>query len=135
MEIIDVLGDDSGTLPGLVERSERPVATAGFCTAELLFHREPPAPAFVPRLLARQKVAKLDRSHLGPDAARRSEVGDAALGRDAGAGERHDGARLLDHFPELADTGLEFGCDHRLSLPSRRQTEPFLSPASLQRQP
>ena len=31
-----------GILPGLVERGQRPVAAAGFCTAELLFHREPP---------------------------------------------------------------------------------------------
>ena len=46
--------------------------------------------------LARQEVLELDRPVLGPQAAGRAEVRDAALGRDAGAGERHHGAGAID---------------------------------------
>src|SRR6267378_3845944 len=97
MQIVDVLGDDSRNLPGLVERGQRLVAAAGFCTAELLFHDESPPPAFVPRLLARQEVAALDRN--------------------AGAGKRHHRAGLLDHVTQLTDTGLKIGRDHCYIVP------------------
>ena len=54
-----------------------------------------PPPGLVARLLARQELVERNRPVLGPDAARRTKIGNAAFGRDAGAGERQHHARLV----------------------------------------
>ncbi len=112
MQIVDILRHHRRNLAGPVEARQRPVAAAGFGPAELLLHGETPPPAFVAHLLALQEVAELDRPHLGPDAAGRAEVGDAALGRDAGPGERHDDPGVGDQAAQALDGGLEVGRNH-----------------------
>ena len=56
----------------------------------MLLHGEAPPPGFVAHLLARQEFVERDRPVLGPDPAGRTEIRNAAFGRDAGAGERQD---------------------------------------------
>src|SRR5215212_9533421 len=100
------------------------MAAAGFCAAELFFHGESPPPAFVPCLLVREEVAELDRAHLGPDAARRTEIRNAALGRNSLAGKRNHRAGLLDQVAQLADAGLKIGCDHCYTVPDAADRRP-----------
>ena len=92
VQIVDVLRHHAGRLAGPVERSQRTVPAPRLCAAELILHGEAPPPGLVAHLLAGQEIGELDRPHLGPDAAGRAEIRDAAFGRDAGPGERHDDA-------------------------------------------
>ncbi len=59
----------------------------------MLLHGEAAPPGFVAHLLARQELVERDRPVLGPDPAGRAKIRNAAFGRDARAGERHDHAR------------------------------------------
>ena len=47
----------------------------------------------------------------------RAEIRNAAFGRDAGAGERHDRARAFDQLAQAGDRGLEIGGDHLCIVP------------------
>ncbi len=111
VQVVDVLRDHARHLAGAVEARQRAVAAAGLGAAELIHHGEAAPPGFVAGLLAGQKFVELDRPVLGPQAAGRAEVRDAALGRDAGAGEWHDGAGLVYHLAEPRDRGGEIGSD------------------------
>src|SRR6185437_16876749 len=61
---------------------------------------------------ARDEFIERDRAVAGPQSARRSEIRNAAFGRYAGTGERHDRGRRGDHVAELFKAGAEIRCDH-----------------------
>ena len=91
VQIVDVLGDHRRDLAGPVEARQRPVAAA-----RLARRRNCSSMAKRRRQLS-SRISWLARKssnsigwYLGPDAAGRAEIRDAAFGRDAGAGERHD---------------------------------------------
>ena len=90
MQIVDVLRHHRRHLAGAIEASQRPMAAPRLGLAELVAHGEAAPPGFVARFLAGQELVERDRPVLGPNPARRAEIGDAAFGRDAGAGERQD---------------------------------------------
>jgi len=54
-----------------------------------------------------QELGEVDGAHLRPDRLRPPEVGDAAFGGDAGAGEGHGVAALPEAGGELGDPGFE----------------------------
>ena len=114
VQIVDVLGDDARHLAGPVKTGDGAVAAAGLGAAELILHGKAAPPALVPHLRVGQEVAEFDRPHLGPDAAGRPEVGDAALGGNAGAGEGDHHLGGLDHVPQTADAGFKIGRDHMI---------------------
>src|SRR5262249_56593006 len=59
------------------------------------------APGFEPCFLRSEIGAELDRFVTGPKAARRAEIGNAAFGRDAGAGKDDRAPGGLDHSGKL----------------------------------
>src|SRR5262249_14019455 len=73
---------------------------------------ETPPPRLVACLLAGQEGIERNRRHLGPDAAGRAKIGNAALGGDAGAGEWHDRLAGLDEIAQPGDGRLQIGGDH-----------------------
>src|ERR1700686_84301 len=113
MQVVDVLGDDGGNLAGAIEARQRPVASPRPGIAELVAHGKTPPPGFVARLLAGQELVERDRLVLGPKAAWRAKVGDAAFGRNAGPGEWDNGPSLVDQVRQLGLGAVEIGCDHR----------------------
>src|SRR5215471_9476135 len=62
---------------------------------------ERPLPGLPPLGGIGDEVLEVDRRHAAPDAARRAEVGNAGLGRDAGAGEHHQAPRVGDEAGEI----------------------------------
>src|SRR5580692_1917624 len=98
MEIIDVLGDDGGNLAGSVKARQRPVAPPRPGIAELVGHGKTPPPGFVARLLAPEELVERDRLVLGPKAPGRTEIGDAAFGRNAGPRKWDSGPSLVDQI-------------------------------------
>src|ERR1700688_4767198 len=113
MQVVDVLGDDGGTLAGTIEARQRPVSPPRPGIAELVGHGKAAPPGFVARLLARQELVERDRLVLGPKAPRRTEIGDTAFGRNAGPGEWDNGPSLVDQVLEVGLGGVEIGRDHR----------------------
>src|SRR5262249_21876582 len=105
-------GDHARNLASTIEARQGQVSAAGLRAAELLLHREPPPPGFAAHLRAGEEVAEVDRPHLGPDPIRRTKVGNAALGRNPGAGERNDRARPLEQLGQAVDRGLKIGRNH-----------------------
>ena len=82
------------------QRIDRAVAAIGLGGAEDILHRKAAAPGLAPRLLGGQEIVEIDRRHLGPDAARAAEIGDAGLGADPGAGKDDGAFRLVDQAGE-----------------------------------
>ena len=112
MQVVDVLGDDAPCLARAVEARKRVVPTSRLRPAELVFHGEAPAPGFVAHLPARSKGVERDRLQLGPDAAGRAEIRDAAFGRNSGAGERQHDVGRIDEAAQAFDGGWKIGRDH-----------------------
>src|ERR1700722_911743 len=112
MEIVDVLGDDGGNLAGAIEARQRPVSPPRPGVAELVGHGEAAPPGFVARLLAGQELVVRDRLVLGPKAPRRTEIRDAAFGRNAGPRKWDNDPSLVDQVLEVGLGGIEIGCDH-----------------------
>ena len=90
VQVVDILRDHRRHLAEAIKAGERAMATARLGMTELVAHGEAAPPRLVPRLLAGKKVVEHDRPVLGPDPARRTKIGNAALGRDPGAGEGQD---------------------------------------------
>ena len=86
--------------------------------AELISHGKAPPPGFVARLLARHELIEWDRLVLGPETAGRSEVRDAALGGNAGTGERNHDFGFAYQIVETCHCRIQVGRDH-LSNPER----------------
>ena len=113
MQIVDILRDQRRNLAGAVEPGERAMAAARFRLGETLLHDEAPPPGLVAHLAAGHEFVERDRLVLGPQAAGRAEIRNAAFGGDAGAGERHDGARVLDQVAQARQSRSQ---DRRRSL-------------------
>jgi len=79
---------------------------------ESRFHRKAAAPGFVPRISARDEFIERDRAVAGPQSARRTKIGNAAFGRNAGASEGQNGGGLGDHVAELFHAAAKIRCDH-----------------------
>ena len=101
MQIVDVLGDDGRNLAGLVERGQRAVTAPGPRRGEGRLHRKTPPPCLVPRIGTGDEFIERDRTVAGPQSAGRTKIGNAAFGRNAGAGKGNDGGGLGDHVAEL----------------------------------
>src|SRR5579871_2502657 len=112
MQIVDVLGDDSRDLACTIERSERAMSASGPGGSKCRLHGKPPPPGFVARLLVSYELVERDRPVARPQSARRAEIGNAAFGRDAGAGKGHDDGGRGDHLTEALDAALKIPGDH-----------------------
>src|SRR5438270_532731 len=73
---------------GHTRAPHRQMAAAGPRGGEVLLHGKAPPPRLVARVLARDELIERDRLVRRPNPARRTEIRDAAFGRDAGSGER-----------------------------------------------
>ena len=80
VQVVDILSHDAGRLAAPVKAGERAVSAPGFRPTELFLHGEAPPPGLIARLLAGDKIRKVDRAHLGPDAARRTKIWNTTLG-------------------------------------------------------
>src|SRR5262249_59121962 len=94
-------------LAGGVKVRECTVSASGSRCGKLFVHGKTAPPGLVTHLRAGQEFVEPDRAELGPDAARRAEVGNATLGRDTGAGERPRRPPVLDQRAQPVDGG---GC-------------------------
>ena len=65
----------------------------------------------------RQEFIERNRCVLGPDPARRAEIGNAAFGRDAGARERNDNLGRLHHLAQARRRSVKVAHDHPSHLP------------------
>ena len=93
---VNVLGDDVGDVAQLHQPRHRPVAWTGFCLGDgLADHQEAP-PCLEAGVFGGQKRTVFDGLVARPEAAGRAEVGNAAFGGDAGAGEHHRAPGALD---------------------------------------
>jgi hypothetical protein len=113
MQIVDVLRDQPGHFPRLVERGEREMAPAGRRLGEIFFHGETPLPRLIAHLLTGDEIVEINRLIFGPDAARGTEIRDPAFGRDSGAGEGHNRVRAIDQFAQTRYALVEIGLNHR----------------------
>src|SRR3989442_7021550 len=101
MQVVDVLRDHGRRLAGAVETGERKVPATGLGGEKLRVHGKAPPPSFVAHRLAREELVERDRPILRPEPAAGTEIGNAALGGNAGSGERGDDARALPPAPEV----------------------------------
>src|SRR3979490_2607632 len=92
MQVIAVWRDPRRRLAGAVEAREREMSAPGLRGGKMRIHGETPPPSLVSHLLAGEELIERDRPVLGPEPARRPEVGYAALRRNAGASEGSDDA-------------------------------------------
>src|SRR5262249_17156904 len=95
MQIVDILRNHGRRLAGAVETGEGKVPAAGLGGGKLRLHGKAAAPSFVAHRLAREELIEGDRLILRPEPAGGAEIGNAALGGNAGSGERGDEARGL----------------------------------------
>lgn len=91
VQIVDVLGYHRRNLAGAIKRGNRPMPAPGFGRGEGRFHGKTTSPGLVARFVAREELIEPDRTVALPHPSRRAEIGDSALCRDPGPGERHDG--------------------------------------------
>jgi hypothetical protein len=112
MQIVDVLGDDGRNFAGLVERRQRTVAATWSCGGKGRLHVEPPPPPLNARILTRNELIVGDRPVAAPQPSRRTEVGDAALGRNSCTREGNNDICRRNHVAELLDAATEVCCDH-----------------------
>src|SRR5579872_7313056 len=116
MQIVDVLGDHGRDLAGTIERGKRAVTASGPGGRKRRLHGKAPPPRFIARLLACDELVERDRPVARPQSARRAEIGNAAFGRDAGAGEGNDDGRRGDHLAEALNAALKILGDHGLAI-------------------
>ena len=92
MQAVDVLRHQRVDVGSALELREREVARVGFAREQLAAGAVAPHVAAVLGVLHVVLDVRLafGLRVLGPDTLRAAEVGDARLGRDAGAGEHHD---------------------------------------------
>src|SRR5262249_9928017 len=114
--VVDVLGDHMADLARMIELGDDLVAAPWHSMRHRIVDHEIAAPGFEPCFLRSEIGAELDRFVTGPKAARRAEIGNAAFGRDAGAGKDDRAPGGLDHSGKLV-----YVITHRQSV--RQQKE------------
>ena len=119
VQAVDVLGDERVHVRDARELGDGAVAVVRRRGPDV--RPEPVLPRRLPHLGVRDIVLQgrglLRGRVLGPHPLRPAEVRDARLGRDAGAGEDHDGLRFTQPTGDLLEsTGVGIG--HRASVPS-----------------
>src|SRR5215471_16231084 len=112
MQIVDILRNHARRLAGAVETRERKVSATGLGGGKLRLHGKAPPPSFVAHRLAREELVERDRLILRPEPAGGAAIGNAALGGNAGSGERRDDARARPQLLQFVDTGLQLRRDH-----------------------
>src|ERR1700738_3614581 len=116
MKVVDVLRDYGGGFPRAIKACQRKMTTAWLRGGKLRVHCEAPSPRFVAHFPARKKVLERNRLVLGPEPTRRAKIGNAALGGNAGTGERRDHPCRFDQPNELVNGTLQVLRDHVCSL-------------------
>src|SRR5215218_9063176 len=91
------------------------MAAAGLCGTKRVLHGKAPLPGFVACLLTCDEIVVHDRPMLGPNAARRTKVRNAALGGDTGAGKWNNFSGSGDHIAEPLNSTRNIFCDHRIA--------------------
>src|ERR1700759_4157820 len=115
MEIINVLRDDRRNFTRPVERGERAVTASRSSRRKCRLHGKAPTPRLIARVRAGDEFIKGDRTVASPQSAWRSEIRNAAFGRDAGAGKGHYVRRLGDHVAEFLQPAAKVRCNHARS--------------------
>ena len=100
MQVVDVLRDDCARLAGSDQLRDRVVAAVRLRADPAVAIVEAAAPGLAPLLLGSDEFLEVDRLHPRPDAAGAAEVGNAALGADAGAGEEEGAAAALEQLAQ-----------------------------------
>src|ERR1700758_3513134 len=124
MQVIDVLRDHGRRLAGAVETGERKVPATGPGGGKLCVHGKAPPPSFVAHRLAREELVERDRPILRPEPTGGAEIGNAALGGNAGSGERGDDACALHQLLQFVDSSLQVRRDHVCFIRSGSQAMP-----------
>src|SRR5664279_1025379 len=89
---------------------------SGLRPSEGRFHRKASPPGFITRVLARDEFIERDRAVASPQTAGRPKVGNAAFGRNAGAGEGYDDRGSRDHLAELLHATAKVRSDHGATI-------------------
>jgi hypothetical protein len=121
MQIVDVLGDDVRCLAAAHQFGDGTVAGIGRGVREHVLHGETPPPRLATHLGGAQKIVEIDGRHLRPDAAGRTEIGNAGFGRNARAGENHHARHAAQKPGEIFDVAHSGRCvsgGHFRSRPS-----------------
>ena len=103
MQLVDVLRDHAADAAGGFPLGEHAMAGVRLGGGELAVGFALLPPVFVAGVGAFEKLVEVDGAILRPHAARRAEVGDAALGADAGAGEHDGGTRGGEPLGDFGD--------------------------------
>ena len=102
----------AGTFARPVETRQRLMAPAGFRLGKTLLHDKTPPPGLVAHLLARDKRIERDGLVLGPQAARRPEIGDPAFGGNPGPRKWDNHRRIIDQVAQMGDRNGQIRGDH-----------------------
>ena len=120
VQSVDVLRDDAADAAGRFPMGKHAVAGVGLGRAELAVHLGFLPPVFVPGVGAFEELVEKDRAIPGPHAARRAEVGDAALGADAGAGQDDGRSRRGQPMGDALDIRPNMRHERELTTEARR---------------
>src|SRR5262245_39987490 len=112
MQIINVLRDHRRSLSEPVKCGKREMPASRFCQRKLLVHCKAPAPGFVSHFAAGDKLIEWNRPVFRPDSARRTEVRNATLGGNSGAGEWSNRPSAFEEPLERVDGSLQILRDH-----------------------
>ena len=115
VQIVDVLRDHRRRLAGPIEAGERQMAAR----PAALSKTAPPWRTAAARTSSRISWLAMNSSngigwYLGPEAAGRAEIRNAAFGGDAGAGERHDRARACDQVAQALSAVSRSGANRAI---------------------
>src|SRR5215831_8497052 len=112
MQIVDVLCDERRTFSGSVETCQSAMSPARLRLREILLHGKPSPPGFVPHILACYKSIERYLFVLCPNAPRRPEIGDPALGGNTCPGKGDDDRGIFDQLSQTLDRSGKIGGDH-----------------------
>src|ERR1700688_113978 len=112
VKVIDILRHQRRDLAGAIETAQRQMPPPRLRLGETLLHDEAPAPGLIAHLGACHKRIERDRLVLGPQAAGRAEIRDAAFGRYARPGEWDDCLRALDQVTQTRNRCRKIRSNH-----------------------
>jgi hypothetical protein len=106
MQPVDILRDHAAQPPAIPPAGERGVAGAGLGLGEVAVGFALLPPILVAGRGAGEKILKINGLVFRPHAARRAEIGNAALRADAGAGEGNGGSRVAQPSSNFGDSSV-----------------------------